>query len=162
MRTFTLILATAALIAAPAMARPGKDTWYLLSVSRNYNEALLVDVTSLKTLEGSKRSAPIEVVEVVAPQSGEVGSISARAIFDCAAKTVEVTEATSYDIDNHVLNTSSGEKPLVPVSGSRGEQELKFMCSDPATWDKSRLIDEGAVGGVHQGLRPLQAAGHGA
>ena len=147
MRIFAILLTAGLLIAAPATARPGKDTWYLVSVSQNFSEALLIDVTSLKTLQGSTRSASIEVVGAVAARPGDVGSISAQVVFNCAANTVQVTEASSYDLNGQVLKTTTAEKETTPAPGSRGEMELKFVCSEPAAWDKSRIIDEGAVGG---------------
>jgi hypothetical protein len=141
------LAAAIALVGAPSPpTHAGADTWYLVTVSHGFTEAIFVDLTSITPPQGSTRSALIQAVEAVS-LPGAASSLKARANFDCSANTMQVLEATSYDADGQVLNTAPTAEKITPAPGSRGEMEFKVVCADPATLDQSRLIDEGAVGG---------------
>jgi len=140
------VAAAAAALASPALARAG-DNWYLLALSKNYSEAVYVDITSLKT-SGTIRTAMMQTVERV---SAEPGNIFANAVLvetDCAARTLKILKETTYnDAGTAEDNPLGTPQASTPIAGSRGELESKFVCSAPDTWDKSRMVDEGSVGG---------------
>ena len=140
------VVTVAAALGAPALAHAG-DSWYLLALSKNYSEAIYVDATSIKT-SGTTRTAMMQTVERISAEPGNIFANSVLVESDCAAHTLKILKETTYNDAGTAESVPLGApQPETPVAGSRGELETKFVCSAPDTWDKSRLVNEGSIGG---------------
>lgn len=148
MATHGWMAAAAALaaLAAPTLAHAG-DSWYLLLISKDYSDAMYVDVTSLTTT-GTVKSAVLQTVERVSVEPGDIFSTSIVLETDCATRAQKMVKATVFnDQEKGADRAVPAAEAAPPNPGTRGELVERFVCSPPESWDRSKLVDEGSVGG---------------